>query len=650
QIGSATISSPLLAAPLEGRLYVGQPECGPCSAQDAEDGRLFKLYIEAEGQGVRVKLPGRASVNTATGRLTASFQNNPQLPFQSLQLKLKNGPRAPLANPQYCQSLTSAATFTPWSLAGSLGEAAILGTPAATPTYTSSQPVDLDGAGSACPASLPFAPGFRAGTPAGASTAAGRHSELEVVFERHDREQGLSRTTVRTPPGLIGEIAGLRRCAAARAASGACPAASQIGVASAAAGSGPEPYVVSGPVYLTDGYAGAPFGLAIVVPAQAGPFDLGDVVVRASIAVDPTTAALTIASDPLPQSRDGVPFRLKWVSVKVNRPEFMVNPTSCANQSIAATIEGAPVRGGEGAKSATDSAPFTVGACGELSFKPTFTASTEAGTSKANGASLRVGISMPSGSSNVRQLEVQLPTALPSRLTTLQKACTEKQFAADPGGCPEGSLVGGAIARTPLLDVPLQGPAYLVSHGGAAFPDLVFLLRGEGIEIELVGHTNIRRGITYSKFETVPDAPIESFQASFPEGPHSVLAANGNLCAQSLVAPTKIVAQDNASFEQRTPVTVSGCPPSPSVTIAGARVKGSRLLVTVRTSAGGTLTLAGRGLRTTVRRDLKAGTHRIAVRLGPQGIAAKRRHRRLMLSARLAVGAQHASRTRAVRA
>lgn len=443
QIGTVTISSQLLAGPLEGRLYVGQPECDPCSAADAEDGKLFKLYIEAEGQGVRVKLPGRASVSTSTGRLTASFQNNPQLPFQSLQLKLKSGPRAPLATPQYCGSLTSYATFTPWSLSGTLGAAEILGTPAADLSYTAPSQVALDGGGGACPASLPFQPGFRAGNPAGSSTAAGRYSEFEVVFERHDREQDLSRMTVQTPPGLLGKIAGVERCRGEEAASGACPAGSQIGVATAAAGSGSEPYVVSGPVYLTEGYGGAPFGLSIVVPAQAGPFNLGDVVVRASIAVDPTTAALTITSDPLPQSRDGVPFRLKWVSVKVNRhdsagnPNFMINPTSCANQTVGASIVGAPVKGGEASESAQRSAPFTVGSCGELPFKPIFTASTQAKTSKASGASLQVKIAVPGGSANVRQVQLQLPAALPSRLTTLQKACTEAQFAASPAGCPK---------------------------------------------------------------------------------------------------------------------------------------------------------------------------------------------------------------------
>jgi hypothetical protein len=657
QIGTVTISSQLLAGPLEGRLYVGEPECGPCSAADAEDGKLFKVYIEAEGQGVRVKLPGRATVNTSTGRLTASFQNNPQLPFQSLQLKLKSGPRSPLATPQYCGSLTSDAAFTPWSLSGTLGPAEILGTPTANLSYTALSQVAFGGAGGACPASLPFEPGFRAGTAAGSSTAAGHYSEFEVVFERHDREQDLSRMTVQTPPGLLGKIAGIERCGGDAANRGECPEASKIGEATAAAGAGPEPYVVSGPVYLTEGYGGAPFGLSIVVPAKAGPFDLGNVVVRASIAVNPTTSALTITSDPLPQSRDGVPFRLKWVSVKVNRhdsmgnPDFMINPTSCANQTIGASIVGAPVKGVEASESMQRSAPFTVGSCGELPFKPTFTASTQAKTSKASGASLQVKLALPGGSANVRQVELQLPGALPSRLTTLQKACTEAQFAASPAGCPEASRVGSAKAVTPLLNVPLEGPAYLVSHGGAAFPDLVFLLHGENVNIELVGKTDIKKGLTYSKFETVPDAPIDSFEATFPQGPHSVLAANGNLCAQSLLAPTKIVAQDNAQVVQNTTVTVIGCAPaSPSVTIAKVKVKGNALLVTVKTSVPGTLTLAGVGLKKAVKRGLKAGSHQVTVRFDRKGMVAKRRHGKLTLKASLAVGARHATRVKAVRA
>jgi hypothetical protein len=649
QIGTVKIVSPLLGKekPLEGRLYLGEPECSPCGPTDAEDGKLLRLFIEAEGAGVRIKLPGTASLDTSSGQLTATFDHNPQLPFETLELALKNGPRAPLANPQACGSYATTADLTPWSLGGTTeAGAAIPGTPDATPS--ASFKVDWNGAGGACPGILPFGPGFVAGTE---SSTAGAYSPFEVTFSRHDREQDLAGITVRTPPGLLGKIAGVTRCAEPQASSGACPAASQIGTAAAAAGAGSDPYVVSGPVYLTEAHDGAPFGLSIVVPANAGPFHLGNVIVRAAINVNPRTSALTITSDPLPQGIDGIPFRIQTVSVNVNRPGFTFNPTNCTPQSIRATITGAPAAAGEASASATASAPFTASSCAALAFKPTLTATTQAKTSKLEGASLSVKVEQPPGSANIHAVELQLPKVLPSRLTTLQQACTEAQFDSNPAGCPAGSVVGHAKAITPLLNAPLEGPAYLVSHGGAAFPDLVFLLEGEGVHIELVGATLIEAGSTYSKFETVPDAPISSFEVVLPEGPHSVLAANGNLCRESLLAPTTIIAQDNARVTQDTRVAVTGCPPTPgpSLTITRAQVRGNALLLTLKTSAPGTVKITGAALRSTLKKALAAGTHQIAVPLSYAGKAARRHHGKIKLSASLTVGSHSATETATVR-
>jgi hypothetical protein len=644
QIGEVTVTTPLLESPLQGRLYVGEPQCSPCTPADAEDGRLFRLFIEAEGSGVRVKLPGTASVNAATGQVTATFAQNPQFPFEELELSLKSGAGAPLANPQACGSYSATADLTPWSVGGTVaGGGEVPGTADATPA---SPPfaIDWTGGGGACPAALPFAPGLVAGTEA---SNAGAYSPLDVTFSRHDREQDLAGITVQTPPGLLGKIAGVARCEEPQADAGDCPAAAQIAVATVAAGAGSSPYVVSGPVYLTGPYKGGPFGLSVVVPANAGPFHLGNVVVRAAIYVNKTTSALTIASDPLPQSRDGVPFRIQTVSVNVNRPGFTFNPTSCQPQAISATISGQPVKAGEAGASDQTSMPFTASSCGALPFKPRFTASTQARTSKAQGASLTVKIEQPGGSTNIRKVQLQLPLALPSRLTTLQKACTEAQFKENPAGCPPESNVGSATAHTPLLNSPLVGPAYLVSHGGAAFPDLVFLLQGEGVQIELVGNTAIKKGITYSKFEAVPDAPISSFETTLPEGPHSILAANGDLCTSNLAAPTTIVAQDNAQVTQSTRISVVGCPPS--LTIAKTQVKGNTLLVTVKTTATGTVKVTGAGLKTTIRRGLKAGTHQIGVLLNRAGRAAAKRHRRLKLHAGLVVLGAAASKTASVR-
>ncbi len=647
QVGEATIKSQLLEKPLEGRVYIGQPLCSPCTPADAENGKLVRLFIEAEGAGVRIKLPGTASVNTATGRLTTTFKNNPQLPFEKLELKLKNGPRAPLANPQACGSYTMSGDLTPWSLGGTTSEGGeIPGTPDATP---SSAPfsVDWNGAGEGCPASVPFSPGFAAGTE---NSKAGEYSSFDVTFERKDREQDLSGITVQTPPGLLGKIAGIVKCEGPAAESAECPAASRIATATSAAGAGPDPFVVSGPVYLTGPYKGAPFGLSIAVPANAGPFHLGTVVVRAAISVNPQTAALTITSNPLPQRVDGVPLRLKVVKVDVDRPEFMFNPTNCEAQSIGATVTGEPVKAGEAPVSVQRSVPFIASSCGALSFNPTFTASTEAKTSKAGGASLSVKIEQKQGEPHIHKLQLQLPLALPSRLTTLQKACTAAQFASNPAGCPEYSVVGTATALTPLLNVPLAGPGYLVSHGGAAFPDLVFLLQGEGVQIELVGHTDIKKGITYSRFETVPDAPISSFETSLPEGPHSILAAYGVLCEKELLAPTKIVAQNNMQVTRNTRIAVTGCPPSLAIT--NAKVKGNALLVTVKLSKTktGTVKITGTGLKSTVKRGLKAGAHQISVPLSKAGKAATRHHKKIHIQVSLTVGSQTATKTANVKA
>jgi hypothetical protein len=647
QVGTVTIQSQLLEKPLNGRVYIGEPQCSPCGPQDAEDGKLFRLFIEAEGSGVRVKLPGTASANTTTGQLTTTFKNNPQLPFEHLELTLKNGPRAPLANPQACGAYTTTSDFTPWSRPGTTDEGfEIPGTPDATPTFSFA--VDWDGAGGACPGSLPFRPSLQAGTE---DATAGAYSPFDVTFTRQDREQDLSGITVHTPEGLLGKIAGITRCNEVDANAGTCPASSRIATATSAAGAGPNPFVVSGPVYLTNGYKGAPFGLSIVVPADAGPFHLGNVIVRAAISIDRVTSAITITSDPLPQSRDGVPFRLKTVKVRVDRPEFMFNPTNCEAKSITAAMTGAPVKAGEAAVQENISAPFAASNCGALPFKPKFSATTEAKTSKANGASLNVKVVQPPGSANIRKVEVQLPVILPSRLTTIQKACSEAQFNANPAGCPEGSNVGTAKAITPLLSVPLQGPAYFVSHGNAAFPDLVFLLQGEGVQIELTGHTDIKKGITYSRFETVPDAPVISFETNLPEGPHSILAANGNLCAAPVLAPTKIIAQNNKQFVQNTRISVTGCPHAakPSVRIVSARHKGNALLLTVRTSTAGTVKISGPGLKTTVKR-VKAGRRQIKVALKASGRAAVQRHAKIKARATLTVGAQSVTTSAKVRA
>ena len=330
-------------------------------------------------------------------------------------------------------------------------------------------------------------------------------------------------------------------------------------------GLGGDPFsVTGGKVYLTGPYKGAPFGLSVVVPAVAGPFDLGNVVVRAKIEIDPHTAQVTVVSDPFPTIIDGVPTDIRTVNVTINRPGFTFNPTSCEPMAITGTITSTT-----GATAAVSSR-FQVGDCAGLKFKPKFSVSTLAKTSKANGASLKVNVSFPhpgpqsssqSGEANIAKVHVELPKVLPSRLETLQKACTYQQFEANPAGCPAASIVGHAIAHTPILDNPLQGPAYFVSHGSAKFPELIMVLQGEGITIDLAGETFIdeHTGVTSSTFAHVPDAPVSTFELLLPQGRNSALAATANLCATKLIMPTELVAQNGAVIHQQTRIGVEGC-------------------------------------------------------------------------------------------
>ena len=538
QVGTVEAVTPLLAAPLQGQLYVAQPGCGgtgqnPCTTADAVSGNLFGLYLQLEGSGVVIKVHGTASANPVTGQLTASFRETPQQPFSDLKLTLKGGPRAPLANPQTCSGALTTSDITPWSSPQ---------TPDATPSWLF--------AVTGCEGS-PFVPAFEAGT---VNPAAGAYTNFTTTFSRSDRQQDLGAIQVQTPPGLLGMLSHVTLCGEAQAAAGTCSAASEIGTARASAGAGSHPFWASGPVYLTGPYNGAPFGLSVAIPAVAGPFNLGTVVVRAAINIDPSTSALTITSDPLPQIFRGVPLRIQTVNVTVNKPQFMFNPTNCEAQQITAQIASAQ------GSLAHVSTPFAAGGCKNLPFNPGFKVATRAPGSKKKGTSLDVKVSSAPGQANIHSISVSLPKQLPSRLTTIQQACPEATFAANPATCPAGSLIGVATGTTPVLSVPIVGPAYLVSHGGAAFPDLKFILQAEGVRVDLTGSINIKGQITSSTFASIPDVPISSFEVKLPEGPHSALTPNGNLCAKPLVMPTTIVGQNGRRLVRSTKITVAGCP------------------------------------------------------------------------------------------
>jgi uncharacterized repeat protein (TIGR01451 family) len=638
------LSPPLPGGAVQGQLFVGEPECGtarypdPCSDKYAEgkggssgEGSLFRLLLLLQDprDGILIKLHGTTIADPTTGQLKTVFVNQPQQPFDLLHLKLKGGPGAPLANPQKCGPATTSATATPWS------------SPETPDKLLESKfEVDWNGAGGACPGASPFSPSFNAGT---TSTKAGAFSQFAVTITREDREQNLQGVQVSQPPGLSAMIASVQQCDEASANAGTCPAASQIGTATTGAGPGEHPLFVKGKVYLTGAYKGAPFGLSIVVPAVAGPFNLGNVVVRSAISVDRRTAAATVTSDPLPQKLDGVPFRLRKVYVNVDRPGFIFNPTNCSPQQVTGTLSSA-----EGTSEQVSS-PFGIAGCGSLPFSPTFKASTEAKTSKANGASLTVKITSAPGQANIGKTFLILPRSLPSRLTTIQKACRGPVFAVNPAACPEGSVIGMAIAHSPVLKSPLTGPAYLVSHGTAAFPDVVFLLQGEGVLLELDGLTNIKNGVTSSSFEAVPDAPVSTFETVLPEGPHSALTALGDLCTQALEMPTTITGQNGAVIQQNTKIAVTGCAAAKlSVKIKKAKFTGNGLLVTVTTGTSGTVWVSGFGLKTTSKK-LSAGTHQISVRFTKVGRLMHKQHKKTSVRVKLVVGKQAVTKATAAR-
>jgi hypothetical protein len=584
RIGEAEVVSPLVEAPLKGSVFVAAPGCGgsgqaPCTAASAGDGELFGIFLEVAGSGVVVKLRGDAFVNPSTGQVTTSFKDAPELPFSELTLRLNGGQRAPLANPQSCGEFTLTSDLTPWS----------------EPYTPDATPISQFGIGGCTGA---FAPSFLAETK---SASAGTFSPFTVTIGRHDGEGDLSGVSVTLPPGVIGITAGVTKCGeaevhAAEAGTGGCPEASRLGTATAAAGAGSDPYWQSGGVYLTGAYAGAPFGLAIVVPANAGPYHLGNIVVRARIEINKETTQVTTISNPLPQMVDGVPLRVQTVNVALEREKFTFNATRCAGgQSITGTISST------GGANASESTSYGASGCASMPFAPSLSAFTRGRASKLDGEALTIrgsakqGPFEPGGAeeSNIRKLDLQLPGKLPSRNETLQKACTEAQFAANPAGCPAASDIGTMEVHTPVLTAPLVGPIYLVSHGGAAFPDTEVILQGEGVEIVLDGKTQIKKGITYSHFETVPDAPFSSFEVKLPEGRYSILGTNiperldYNLCGQSIKMPVSMEAQSGKTLSETVTVAVQGCKAAKAKAKAKKTTKGKKASHGRASSRGG---------------------------------------------------------------
>lgn len=592
QIGTVKIETPNLpAGSLAGNVYVGTPE-----SNEPGSGKEYRIFIAAESKhGVDVRLEGKVVANPTTGQLTTVVAENPPLPFSDFILKL-TGPHVPLANPIVCGSASASASFIPFSTG------AASGTPLIEPFVVNN-----------CQAFGPTQ------STSSSTATAGGNTNFTLNLTRPEGQPYISKLSATLPPGLVGKIPSVPLCGEPQAAQHACSAASEIGTATVQLGSGATTLGLAGTVYLTGPYEGAPYGLLIVTNAEhVGPYNYGLIVTRAKIEVNPYTAQLTVSSS-LPTVVGGAPIRLRSLSVAITRSNFMINPTNCAalatSTALTSTLGSA----------ATATSPFQATGCSSLAFKPKFSYSTNGNPTKRFGARLDVKLSETAGNANIKTVKTQLPMKMPSELSTLKLACAEKTFAANPYNCPSGSNVGGVTITTPTLPGKLTGPAYFVSHGGAAFPDLDLVVKGDGVTVILVGKTNISKKITHTTFESLPDVPVSSFELNLPTGPKSALAANGNFCNGKMYMPTTVIGQNGKSITEKIQIQVAECP----VRIVGHRVRGKSATITAAVSSAGRLSTSGRDLVVVHKRINKAvGNAKIDVklsRLGRRILATKHR-------------------------
>jgi len=549
KVASLEIETPLIRSVLHGEVYLANQNKNPF-------GSVFAAYVVVNDPvtGVLLKIPGEVETNPQTGQITASFAESPQLPFSDLKLHFNGGSRGTLATPDGCATYTTTSVLTPWS---------------APESGLAATPFDSFAIDAGCVGA--FAPTFTAGS---SSLQAGGYTPFVASLERQDTDQELAGVTVSLPPGLSANIASVPLCPEAQANSGTCPESTQIGTVQAEAGPGTTPLSVEGKAYLTGPYNGGPYGLSVVVPAVAGPYNFGDVIVRQSLRIDPRDSHVTDVSNPFPTildptgpngQTDGIPIKVRRVNVNINRPGFTLNPTSCAKLPLSASISST-----QGA-TATQSTPFQLNGCASLKFTPKIVASASGHASKADGASLSVKISYPKGALGTQswfsETKLIFPIQLPARLTTIQKACLAAVFETNPAACPAAATIGHATVRTPILPAPLTGPIYFVSYGSAKFPEAVMVLQGNGITIDLHGETYIAHpsGLTSATFRNLPDTPFETFEATIPQGRYSEFGTNlpardgYNLCSQKLIMPTSLKAQNGLELNQTTKVTTTGC-------------------------------------------------------------------------------------------
>ena len=545
KLGSAEIKTPLLDNPLVGTLFLAAQEENPF-------GSLIAVYLVVDDpvSGVIIKLPGEVTPDPSTGQLTATFDNNPQLPFEDLILKIRGGgPRSQFATPEVCDTYTTTGTWTPWSA------------PESGPPAETSDSFTVSSGCASSAAARPFAPSFEAGT---TDPAGGKYSPLVVKINRNDGEQELTRLDFTLPKGLIGKLAGISYCSEAAIAAASsrtgkeeqanpsCPAASRLGSVDTAAGVGSEPFHVGGNLYLAGPYKGAPISSVVVTPAVAGPFDLGNVVVRAPLYIDPESAQLTAKSDPIPTILKGIPLKVRSVAINVDRPDFILNPTSCDPMTVSASLGG-----GSGATAAPTNR-FQAGGCSSLGFSPKLKLALKGGTRRAANPALTAILTQPAGQAGIGRVSVALPHSEFLEQSHIRTICTRVQFAANE--CPAAAIYGQAEAITPLLDQPLRGPVYMRSSNNK-LPDLAVALKGpasQPIEIVLDGRIDAINGGIRNTFDVLPDAPISKFVLRMQGGKKGLLVNSTNICRGSHKAKVKMEGQ-NGKLSTTTPLLKAPC-------------------------------------------------------------------------------------------
>jgi hypothetical protein len=558
KIGTVTIESPPLPdGPLTGNVYVGTQQ-----SRDPASGRLYRIFVRAEAPryGVDVRLVGNVSADPRTGQLTTTFAENPQVPFTSFELDFDDGPRAVLSSSPTCGPNTATTEMTPWS-----------GNPPATP----SDPIVLTSApgGGACaktPAERPFAPAFEL-KPQG--TKAGAFSPVSLHVAGSDGQQELKGVDVTLAPGMSGKLAGIPYCpepalAAAAANGGAaeqarssCPEQSLVGTAAVAAGTGPAPLHISGKVFLSGPYHGAPLSLAVVTPATAGPFDLGTVVVRVALFVDPETVRIRPVSDPIPSVFGGAQLSIRSIDVDVDRKNFTLNPTSCVPLASAGILDGGGADPGSPAAFSAFpvSTPFQTSACERLGFRPKLSTRLLGGkekTKRAQHPKFRAVLVARSGDANIGRAALTLPHSQFLDQSHIRTICTRVQLAA--GDCPKAAIYGYARAQTPLLDDELAGPVYLTSSSHE-LPDLLVDLRGQ-VNVRLRGIISASRARIKTVFSSAPDVPVSKFVLTMQGGRRGLLVNSRDLCAKPSFSFMNFKAQNGKKLLKRQlPLQVPAC-------------------------------------------------------------------------------------------